>query len=166
MTNRLFNLVCIILIVAAVIWVRQCLQPPVDSGPSLPYYDTIRTTWVDTIPYHKPVPKDSIIKKYIPVFDTTIYTDTVRDTLYTYIPIYQYHFQDKSYNLYVSGYGVTLDSLYVYPEHKTIQLPPVQHCDDSRFSLGLQGGVTLINGKPQFYLGAGLSYNLYYFKKK
>ena len=29
------------------------------------YLDTVRTTWVDTIPYYLPVPKDSTVIKYI-----------------------------------------------------------------------------------------------------
>lgn len=32
-----------------------------------PYRDTIRTTFVDTIPYYKPVPKDSTVIKYVTV---------------------------------------------------------------------------------------------------
>ena len=35
------------------------------EGTAEPYRDTIKTTFVDTIPYYKPVPKDSTVIKYV-----------------------------------------------------------------------------------------------------
>ena len=35
------------------------------GGTTEPYRDTIKTTFVDTIPYYKPVPKDSTVIKYV-----------------------------------------------------------------------------------------------------
>ena len=35
------------------------------EGTADPYRDTIKTTFVDTIPYYKPVPKDSTVIKYV-----------------------------------------------------------------------------------------------------
>ena len=35
------------------------------GGTAEPYRDTIKTTFVDTIPYYKPVPKDSTVIKYV-----------------------------------------------------------------------------------------------------
>ena len=35
------------------------------GGTVEPYRDTIKTTFVDTIPYYKPVPKDSTVIKYV-----------------------------------------------------------------------------------------------------
>lgn len=37
------------------------------GGTTEPYRDTVRTTFVDTIPYYKPVPKDSTVIKYVTV---------------------------------------------------------------------------------------------------
>lgn len=154
---------CLVVILILMCWSDHC-QTQKDFN-SQPNNDTITWTYYDTIPVFVPTPKDSIIKKYKRVYDTLTHRDTVYDTIYTYVPIYQYHFQDSLYNIYISGFDVTLDSLFIYPVQNIVQVSQPPSITPSRFSVGLQGGVTLIAGKPQVYLGVGVTYNLFYFNK-
>ena len=157
----------ILIIVAGIMLTHKCSGYSDNNKHSQPYYDTIAITYHDTVLVFKPVPKDTLIKKYVkvPVPDTVLYRDTITDTVYAHIPIYQYHFQDSTYNLYVSGYRVSLDSLFVYPQQTILQLPSEPYKERSRFSFGLQGGITLMDGKPRTYIGIGATYNIFYFKK-
>lgn len=96
------------------------------TAEQAPHRDTIRTVFVDTVKYFKPVPKDSAVVRYVTVkLPTTATAD--RDTSFAHlinvtsemdsdsaevvIPIAQKIYEDSLYTAYVSGYNPSLDSL-------------------------------------------------------
>ena len=120
----------------------------------------LRDTIVDTITVVKPIAVDSVITRYKwvnveRVKDTTIVnevSEVVFDTIRIRLPIESKHYTAESYDAWVSGYEPSLDSIKVYSrEVKTKQ---------SRWSVGLQGGVGLTPKGVQPYIGVGVSYRL------
>ena len=103
-------------------------------------------TVTDTIPYYKPVAKDSLVVRYetvkLPavcdtVRDSLIYKDTlVHDSVNVILPITQKRYEDSTYTAYVSGFRPNLDSINIYRKtvYKTITQKPV------RWGIGLVGG--------------------------
>lgn len=142
------------------------------------YTDTL--TVYDTIPYYKPVPRDSVVIRYItqklPVsvpetpenvpnsrdsvgnFSKTVLEDSVS----VQIPIEQKSYETDTYRAYVSGYRPTLDSLFITQPRQVVQIRE----KPKRWSIGIQAGygVTMTQ-QPQFapYIGIGVSYNLFSF---
>ncbi|WP_270575691.1 DUF6808 domain-containing protein [Bacteroides cellulosilyticus] len=89
-------------------------------------------------------------------------TDTIRigDTV-----VYreQAYYEDSLYRAWVSGYRPRLDSLLIFPRtvYRTVT-NDIYHTIKSkkkRWGLGLQAGYGYPGG---FYVGAGVSYNLFY----
>lgn len=120
----------------------------------------IRDTIVDTIKVVKPIAVDSVVTRYKwvnveRVKDTTIVnevSEVVFDTVQVRLPIESKHYTAESYDAWVSGYEPTLDSIKVYQrEIKTKQ---------SRWSIGLQGGIGLTPKGMQPYIGVGVAYKL------
>ena len=141
---------------------------------SVPYYDTI--TWVDTIPYYKPIPKDSLVIRYIteklPSADETD-DEYATDSIYTdsssvIIPITQKKYTDDStYIAYVSGYKPSLDSILILLSRETVvTTTPCPIVQEKRWSVGVHVGYGItMSTMPQFapYIGIGLSYKLFNF---
>ena len=120
----------------------------------------IRDTIVDTIKVVKPIAVDSVVTRYKwvnveRVKDTTIVnevSEVVFDTVQVRLPIKSKHYTAESYDAWVSGYEPQLDSIKVYQrEVKTKQ---------SRWSIGLQGGVGMTPRGVQPYIGIGIGYRL------
>ena len=120
----------------------------------------IRDTIVDTIKVVKPIAVDSVVTRYKwvnveRVKDTTIVnevSEVVFDTIRIRLPIESKHYTAESYDAWVSGYEPQLDSIKVYQrEVKTKQ---------SRWSIGLQGGVGMTPRGVQPYVGVGIGYKL------
>lgn len=152
--------------------------------------DTTRVTIYDTIKIVKPKPKDSVVVRYIterlpvadvkednfPIKDTTNhFKDTSEmvtdsnplDSIAVEIPITQKVYEDSTYTAYVSGYKPSLDSIMVYPQ-KEVQTITNKVDDKSRWSLSVSVGYGLtLTKQPTFapYIGIGISYNLYTFRK-
>lgn len=148
------------------------------------YTDTL--TVLDTIPVYKPVPRDSVVIRYVteklpavpknqdsvgnfgknvPKTTETVpkSTDLVQeDSVEVQIPITQTTYETDTYRAVVSGYRATLDTLLFYQLTKIIQVKQ----KPKRWSIGLQAGygVTLAP-TPQLapYVGIGVSYNLFSF---
>lgn len=89
-------------------------------------------------------------------------TDTMRigDTV-----VYreQAYYEDSLYRAWVSGYRPKLDSIEIYPKTVTYTITnDIYHTikvkDKRRWGLGLQAGYGYPGG---FYVGAGVSYNLF-----
>ncbi len=138
--------------------------------------DTVR--YYDTILIPRPVPKDSVVIRWItkelpaiPIRDTAR-KDTSRqepqrdstiasDSVAVQIPITQKKYEGKDYKAYVSGYMPQLDSLVMYPESKTVYIKP------SRWSIGIQAGLGVSRGGDfSPYIGVGVSYRLFDLKNK
>lgn len=154
--HKIWQVVSIVSVAAWIIYIL--FTPPRYSQSHQTVYDTV--TYYDTLRCVVSVPKDSVIIRMEKYVDSVQYIDTVTKTIVSYIPIYQYHYQDTNYNLYVSGYNVTLDSLFIYPPTNIVKPTTAQPLP--RWGVSIQSGVTLIAGRPQIYLGVGVSYNLFY----
>ena len=121
---------------------------------------TLRDTIVDTIKVVKPIAVDSVVSRYKVVNvervkDTTIVnevSEVVFDTIRIRLPIESKHYTAESYDAWVSGYEPTLDSIKVYNR----EIKPKQ----SRWSIGLQGGVGMTPRGVQPYVGIGVAYKL------
>ena len=131
----------------------RCHHPTESEQP-------IRDTIVDTIKVVKPIAKDSVITRYKWVnVERVNYVDSINtisevvfDTVRVRLPIESKHYTSESYDAWVSGYEPCLDSIKVYQrEIKTKQ---------SRWSVGLQGGVGITPRGVQPYVGIGIGYRL------
>lgn len=120
----------------------------------------LRDTIVDTIKVVKPIAVDSVVTRYKwvnveRVKDTTIVnevSEVVFDTIQVRLPIESKHYTSVNYDAWVSGYEPCLDSIRVYQrEVKTKQ---------SRWSIGLQGGLGLTPKGVQPYIGVGVAYRI------
>ena len=118
----------------------------------------LRDTRVDTIKVIEPIAVDSVVTRYKwvnveRVKDTTIVnevSEVVFDTIQVRLPIESKHYTAESYDAWVSGYEPQLDSIKVYQrEVKTKQ---------SRWSIGLQGGVGMTPQGVQPYIGVGVGF--------
>lgn len=168
----------VLFIVSLFFNVRFCM-----SNKKLPINDTIKTTIFDTIPYYKPVPKDSTVIKYITqvlptanpdstahkptVTDTTKLPSEDKDSVEVEIPITQKMYETDKYRAYVSGFNPQLDSLILFPQRDVITITSnYPKPKRKRFGISLQLGYGVTLGRtPQFTpcLSVGLSYNLFDF---
>jgi hypothetical protein len=94
----------------------------------------------DTIPDYHPVPKDSIVTKYVTRYLPVVSHDTidhflevtkmVHDSVLVEVPITSKHYGNDTYDAWVSGFEPSLDSIKVYRETQyitervTISKPP------------------------------------------
>lgn len=123
---------------------------------------TSTVTVTDTIPYYKPVAKDSLVVRYetvkLPavrdtVRDSLIYKDTlVHDSVNVILPITQKKYEDSTYTAWVSGFRPNLDSINIYRKtvYKTITEKP------SRLGIGITGGYGYGTTGFTPFLGVGL----------
>lgn len=124
-------------------------------------------TVIDTIPYYKPVAKDSLVVRYetvkLPavrdtVRDSHIYKDTlVHDSVNVILPITQKKYEDSTYTAWVSGFRPNLDSINIYRKtvNKTITEKPV------RWGIGLVGGYGYGTKGTTPFIGVGIYYRLF-----
>lgn len=98
-------------------------------------------TIIDSVPY--------------PVF-MPLPGDTIKDTVFVYVPISQKVYRDSLYTVWVSGYRANLDSIEVYQKVQTIYIR--DNLKRNRFGVGLQVGYGYPCG---MYAGIGVSYNLF-----
>lgn len=133
-----------------------------------PVRDTLRATYIDTIPFYKPVPRDSIVIRYVteklPVVQTSSEEPPCHDSVSVQIPITQKVYEDSTYRAYVSGYRPNLDSLFVYPKREIITIR--ETAKPKRWNVGIQAGYGItLKQSPRFvpYIGVGVSYSLWQF---
>lgn len=124
-------------------------------------------TVTDTIPYYKPIAKDSLVVRYetvkLPavrdtVRDSLIYKDTiVHDIVNVILPITQKKYEDSTYTAWVSGFSPQLDSIRLYRRtiYKTITEKP------SRWGIGLVGGYGYGTKGTTPFIGVGIYYRLF-----
>lgn len=129
--------------------------------------ETSTVTVTDTIPYYKPVAKDSLVVRYetvkLPavrdtVRDSLIYKDTlVHDSVNVILPITQKKYEDSTYTAWVSGFRPNLDSINIYRKtvYKTITEKP------RRFGIGVMGGYGYGTKGTTPFIGVGIYYRLF-----
>lgn len=130
-----------------------------------PVRDTLRETYIDTITYYKPVPKDSIVIRYVTErLPISVNSQPCSDSVSVQIPITQKVYEDSTYRAYVSGYKPNLDSLFVYPKREIITIR--ETTKPKRWSIGIQAGYGItLRQNPQFvpYIGVGVTYSFWQF---
>ncbi|MBV4308801.1 hypothetical protein NE636_02465 [Bacteroides thetaiotaomicron] len=130
---------------------------------SSPRPDT--TEYVDTIPFYKPIPRDSVVIRYETI-KLPLKKDSCEakqdictpDSAEVVIPIIQKVYDDSLYRAWVSGYNAKLDSIKVYARTREIRIPIPIPAKCKRWGLGLQAGYGYPNG---WYVGVGVNYNLF-----
>lgn len=151
------------------------------------YCDT--TTYVDTIPYYQPVPKDSAVIRYVtrtlPVKGSDNITTNKSDTFLTEkyaqnngenipplyasvdsdsaavaIPITQKRYDGDDYLAYVSGYEPNLDSIFVFP--KTTVIRERSEKPPNKWHIGVTGGYGygFKSKQAEPYIGIGITYSI------
>lgn len=142
-----------------------------------PYCDTLKVTFVDTIPYYNPVPRDSIVIRYVTAIlpvDTSsnngqqnitdfgnIVQNNIPDSATVVIPITQKVYGDSTYRAYVSGYRPRLDSIFVFPEREVVTISQKEKF--KRWGIGIHAGYGIGKDGLSPYIGIGVSYNLFGF---
>lgn len=164
------------MISAIVILCYALIYKPTKSPTST--YDVVRDTVIynDTIPYYRPIPKDSFIVRYrtdiLPVVskvskgydnNDSLLSQSVEqvggDSAAVVIPITQKVYEDSTYKAWVSGYEPQLDSIFVY--QKTQVINHYIREKPKHWGIGLQIGYGS-NGKAlQPYIGIGVNYNIF-----
>lgn len=132
-----------------------------------PKYDFKRdtTTYVDTIPYYKPVPKDSMVLRYVTKTITRTRTDykdsIIYDSIDIDIPVSQKYYESEGYKAWVSGYEPNLDSIKVY--QKTIEIKETIKETPSHWNIGIFGGYGYGFSSKRFepVIGVGISYRIW-----
>lgn len=145
--------------------------------------------YVDTIPYYKPVPKDSTVIKYVIRMlsvkgrdnITTNKTDTILEGIYAQkdgeiipplcasidsdsaavaIPITQKIYDGDDYRAYVSGYEPQLDSIFVFP--KTTVIHKHIYKPPNKWHIGITGGYGygFKSKQAEPYIGIGITYSI------
>jgi hypothetical protein len=141
--------------------------------------DTVRTEVIDTIPYFKPVPKDSVVVRYVtkalPVSsrensearDTEMVAIASQhtghgDSVAVEIPITQKKYETDQYRAYVSGFEPSLDSIFVYQKTVTESVVVTQQAKQQRFGVGVVGGFGygVTSRKPDVFVGLGIYWRL------
>lgn len=136
----------------------------------------------DTIPYYLPIPRDSVIVRYITksVQKTTdsvqnstenvlskteivpsdiVITENGKDSFNVIIPISQMVYTDSLYTAYVSGYAARLDSIFV--RSRTMEITRTIRKKPPRFGIGIQAGYGITPKGFQPYIGLGAQFNLW-----
>ena len=139
--------------------------------------DTTRTTYVDTIPFYKPIPKDSFVIRYVterlptvskfPKSVKNFHESVSEDSVDVIVPITKKVYKDSLYTAYVSGYNPKLDSLVLHSQHEVVTINDCYpRSRKKRWSVGVQIGYGIaLRGVPEFtpYIGVGVSCNLFNF---
>lgn len=168
----------ILTVLSALLVASVCFNIRQYSTGGEAYQDTIRTTFVDTVPFYKPAPKDSVVVRYVtevlPVISDTCNIDTInipgsgningdfiQDSVKVAIPISSKVYEDSTYTAYVSGYCASLDSIFVYPRREVVRI--TERSKPKRWGIGIHAGYGIGSDGFSPYFGIGLSYNLFDF---
>ena len=119
--------------------------------------DTIKRT--DTITIYKPIPDTVYLTKIVK--DTLYSTDSIKTEVN--IPISTTIYKYSTYEASVSGFKANLDYVKVFPTQTTIYKEKTLEIKEKQplIKHGVQVGVGygMINNKPDFYIGYGISIN-------
>ena len=168
MKERYFNILCCIGAVLFLLAAALCYhEAKVSVGAkSETVYDTI--PWFDTIPYYLPVPKDSVVIRYVtatlPAAHDSVPADDdpdeamAADSVRVEIPITQKVYSTPDYTAYVSGYRASLDSMDIYRMQYSLEPRPPDKT--SRWGLSAGTGVAWTpNGlKPALFVGVSYTF--------
>ena len=142
-------LVILLAVACVVVWFRPHEPLPVEIRTETKVKTVVK---VDTLLISPPMAPLLVFRltDTIRIGDTVVYRE-------------QAYYEDSLYRAWVSGYRPRLDSLLIFPRtvYRTVT-NDIYHTIKSkkkRWGLGLQAGYGYPGG---FYVGAGVSYNLFY----
>ena len=129
------------------------------------------TTVIDTVRFMKPVPKDSLVVRYITrklplrrdsagVSSSQIAENKKScDSAETIIPITSKKYEDSLYTAYVSGYHASLDSIFVRKQ-TTVITNTLTKTKTRRFGIGINAGIGYgtTSKRIEPYIGIGATY--------
>ncbi|MDE6042677.1 MAG: hypothetical protein K2G07_03920 [Muribaculaceae bacterium] len=123
------------------------------------YHDTI----IDTMPAPTHIRRRTTRVARLPVVklcDSTAHSISTTDSATVAVPVEQHVYTDSTnYRAVISGYGITLDTMQVFPRREVITVSPRR----KRWSIGLQAGYGIGPKGPQPYIGVGVSYSIWQF---
>lgn len=165
--KKIVNILCCIGAVLFLLAAALCYhEAKVSAGAK---YETVYDTvpWFDTIPYYLPVPKDSVVIRYVtatlPAAHDSITADDVpedavcekaaSDSARVVVPITQKVYCTPDFTAYVSGYQASLDSFNIYRQHYLLEPRPPDKT--SRWGLSAGTGVawTPDGLRPALFVG-------------
>jgi hypothetical protein len=125
-------------------------------------------TVVDTVPYVKPVARDSMVVRYVtkklPIVHDTVHPICI-DSAGVNIPIIQKQYCDSTYTAWVSGYDVRLDSIRVYTRREVVTISRTIKGGGKggykRLGVNIGLGVGITPKGVQPYVGVGIGYRLF-----
>lgn len=146
------------------------------GGKTTLHTDTTRVTVTDTVPFYQPVPKDSLVIRYVtkvlPVSsrensearDTEMVAIASQhtghgDSMSVEVPISQKRYETEQYRAYVSGFEPSLDSIFVYQKTVTERVSiPSQHAKQPRVGFGavVGAGYGVINKQADIFVGGAV----------
>lgn len=158
--DNITKIACLIF-VGAIFFIIAYAPQRKSSIDNNPVADTI----YDTITYTQPIPKDSVIVRYVKLKVSTY--DTIRieridsvevDGTYVSLPIVQKQYSDSSYKAWVSGYEANLDSIKIFQR----EITKISYVDipQKRWGIGIQLGAGYDGRGVTPYIGVGFTYNL------
>lgn len=102
--------------------------------------DSVRTRWVTR---WLPMKPDTVSRngKIFPEFPQISANFSATDTVAVQVPITSKHYSGKTYDAYVSGFDVNLDSIYVYNETQYITETITKSKPPNKWSLSVNAGV-------------------------
>lgn len=166
--KRFVNILCCIGAVLFLLAAALCYhEAKVSAGAK---YETVYDTvpWFDTIPYYLPVPRDSVVIRYVtatlPAAHDSVSADDapeeamVGDSVRVVVPITQKVYSTPDYTAYVSGYRASLDSIDIYRMQYSLEPRPPNKT--SRWGLSAGTGVAWTpNGlKPALFVGVSYTF--------
>lgn len=176
-TKRFVSIVCLIgiLCLAGILWQRWSQGKRVDTVMR----DTVIV--VDTYVYKSPYAIDSVRTRYVTRYLRLTKHDTIKvedcifgtegdtpsfvlsddsDSASVEIPITQKCYKSETYRAYVSGYEVSLDSIFVFGRTRTIT--EREHKPPNKWHIGIMGGLGygMKSKQVEPYIGVGITYSL------
>ena len=156
------------------------------GGKASFHSDTSYVTVVDTVTFYQPIPRDSVVVRYVtrvlkvaePDYDAsgTVAIDTlcvetaenqlVGDSVLVKVPITQKVYSDSSYTAYVSGYETNLDSIFIRHKEVTMTIVKTETIEQKKFrrwNVGIIGGYGYGFLSKQFepFIGVGVTVSLF-----
>ena len=159
--DTIYVLVILLLIVWFIYFLMNYVHVEVDE----PLPKTEKTTSVDTIPYYKPIPKDSVVLRYQVVKAPIASKDSTKsnDSAEVIVPITQKEYEDSSYHVWISGHIPKLDSIKVYNKNTIIThtiTSTITKYKTKNWGIGVQAGYGYNFNKASPYIGIGIQYNI------
>jgi hypothetical protein len=123
----------------------------------------------DTIPDYHPVPKDSIVTKFVTRWLPVVSHDTIdrlvtlvnHDTVAVEVPITSKHYGGEDYDAWVSGFEPSLDSIKVYQRTEYIT-ETITKTKRKPWGIGLNVGYgyDFKSKTAAPFVGVGISYDI------